>query len=713
MQTRFTSIFTRAAVTLLMMLLTSMTQRAWAQSEITSGTCGAKATDNVSWAVTDTDDDGSYDKLTISGSGAMKNYFNDTPAPWAAFKSDLTTAVIGDGVTNIGKNAFYSHTALTSVSIASSVTRIGMSAFKGCNSLANINGASGVTFIEPYALNETAWRINLPDGMNCVGHVAYRFVGDGTSATITVGTTQINENCFLNSKITSIVIPASVTSIGNMAFKGCTDLSKVYVLRNGASDNEITSLGSNAFENCTKLTAIIVPADAYDNNYYSGSWNSYESILKPGYTVTGTNITATTDGPLVQEGEEVTLIAPTDYTIISASYNDGSEDHEITPVNDVWSFTMPAHDVTVTATWKKLLTNTDIIVEAIDDQTWNDGNAITPAVIVKDGTTDISGECDFAYSNNQNTGTATVTITAKATSTGYTGSTTTTFKIVPIVVLKSGAVEILEDQNGRHAIIDGNYSGSDAINLKEDVEVADVTFNRTFPTDGYSTIVLPFSVKTSELCGVDSVLSFAGIVEENGMWECAMQVVWEETLETVDLQAYTPYIVRTNRSNISITGPVTFERTRDAFDEKGDWEIRGATAYTVWDATHNNTDLGRVYGFAATAVAGDKIEIGDFVRAEAGAYIYPLRCYLYYRGSDSDSNQSQARRRAPSIDELPDRIPVRIVNNDSETMEIKATDFTDYTDKAGAWYSLDGRQLDKMPTAKGIYIHGNRKVAIK
>ena len=50
---------------------------------------------------------------------------------------------------------------------------------------------------------------------------------------------------------------------------------------------------------------------------------------------------------------------------------------------------------------------------------------------------------------------------------------------------------------------------------------------------------------------------------------------------------------------------------------------------------------------------------------------------------------------------------------DGEATGITTTDFTDYTDSAGAWYTLDGRKLDKQPTQKGVYIHGGRKVVIK
>ena len=283
-------------------------------------------------------------------------------------------------------------------------------------------------------------------------------------------------------------------------------------------------------------------------------------------------------------------------------------------------------------------------------------------------------------------------------------------------VTRYGAITFIEDQDGKHGVIDGNYSGSDAVELSEDVAVEDVTINRTFPTEGYSTLVLPFNVMTNNICGVDSVLSFAGIAKDNNKWECAMQVVWEKTLDPVELQAYTPYMLRTNSSSISITGPVTFEKTRDAFTEKGDWEFRGIYSYKVWDATHNNADLGKIYGFAATAVSEDKIEIGDFVRATAGAYIYPLRAYLNYKGTDPNwDKSSQAPRHAMALDELPDRIPVRVIGRDGETtslsekLKVKSEKFA----TAKEWYTLDGRKLSQKPTAKGVYIHNGRKEVVK
>ena len=36
-----------------------------------------------------------------------------------------------------------------------------------------------------------------------------------------------------------------------------------------------------------------------------------------------------------------------------------------------------------------------------------------------------------------------------------------------------------------------------------------------------------------------------------------------------------------------------------------------------------------------------------------------------------------------------------------------------FTNSSGAWYTLDGVKLDKMPTHKGVYIRNGRKVVIK
>ena len=50
---------------------------------------------------------------------------------------------------------------------------------------------------------------------------------------------------------------------------------------------------------------------------------------------------------------------------------------------------------------------------------------------------------------------------------------------------------------------------------------------------------------------------------------------------------------------------------------------------------------------------------------------------------------------------------------DEGTTEITNTDFTDSTDKVGAWYTLSGVRLNAKPTQKGLYIVNGKKIMIK
>lgn len=272
------------------------------------------------------------------------------------------------------------------------------------------------------------------------------------------------------------------------------------------------------------------------------------------------------------------------------------------------------------------------------------------------------------------------------------------------------------------AILDGNYNGTDQINIDEEKTVYGVKMLRTFPTtkgsSQYSTLMLPFEVSTSELTDVSGIYTFNGVTDDgNGnltvnvepVWEA--EPVWETTYSKhATLEAYKPYLVKMNAATLVIDGGVTLEVTDPSTTsvEKGNWTLNGTLGYIQWLSTNDRKDeIGSVYGFAA-GTNSSTISVGDFVRVKSGAFIYPFRAYLKYTGSIS------ARSLTRGIETLPDRMPVVVRDNTSTGIEeVKNGEVRSEKCDGDAWFTIDGRQLSGEPSQRGVYIRQGRKHVIK
>ena len=73
-----------------------------------------------------------------------------------------------------------------------------------------------------------------------------------TYSGMTYSVTQIGDRAFHSSRMTSVIIPTSVTSIGNQAFFHCSSLTSVYI------PNSVTYIGNQAFYNCSSLTSVVI-----------------------------------------------------------------------------------------------------------------------------------------------------------------------------------------------------------------------------------------------------------------------------------------------------------------------------------------------------------------------------------------------------------------------------------------------------------------------
>ena len=150
------------------------------------------------------------------------------------------------------------------------------------------------------------------------------------------------------------------------------------------------------------------------------------SITYNGVEDEGVTFTEGNPATYTVETEDFTLVNPTWEGNVFAGW---TYEGQTTPTVSVTIAKGSTGDKTFTANWKRFLTDEGITVSTIADQTFT-GSAITPAITVMDGTTDISDQCDFAYSDNVDVGTATVVISAKESSTAYAGERSMTFNII-------------------------------------------------------------------------------------------------------------------------------------------------------------------------------------------------------------------------------------------------------------------------------------------
>ena len=183
-----------SSVLLVLLLLLSMSYAAFG----VGGTTG-----ELNWSYNE-----ATKTLTVSGTGAMKDYgWGNTP-PWyqlddnsgRTYLYDIESVVIENGVTRVGENAFEGCETLKSVTILDGVKSIGMEAFHGCNALKSVTFPNSVTSIDSFAF------------LRCIA-------------------------------LESVTIPDSVTSIGEYAFFGCNALTETNYTGTEAQWNSI-AIGS-------------------------------------------------------------------------------------------------------------------------------------------------------------------------------------------------------------------------------------------------------------------------------------------------------------------------------------------------------------------------------------------------------------------------------------------------------------------------------------
>ncbi len=247
----------------------------------------------------------------------------------SAFKNDgLTSLTLGENVTSIGNSAFqdntslqsvtfntkltaipdncFNHTGLTSVTIPNTITSIGSSAFYNCSNLASVTIGTGVTTVGGYAFSNcgsltsmvihssdlSSWASSCFSYTSNIQHMELDmkdipgsfYEGRQTLTELVLGehVETIGNYAFQNTRLTSLELGASVTSIGKSAFQGNTSLQSVKF------NNQLQTIGENAFHTCD-LLSLDVPSSVISigNNAFYSNQHMTTATIGNGVTTVG------------------------------------------------------------------------------------------------------------------------------------------------------------------------------------------------------------------------------------------------------------------------------------------------------------------------------------------------------------------------------------------------------------------------------------------
>ena len=175
-----------------------------------------------------------------------------------AFFGASLESVTMPNVTAIFENAFASCWSLTSVTMPSSLTGIHERAFYDCRELNSLSLNEGLTTIgdDAFASCTRLTSVTIPSTVDFMGAV-FRNCSNLTS--VTINSNDVASMAFLYSKfgdqVKHYILGAGVTSIGGSAFKRCTRLTSVTL------PESLTTIEDFAFDGCIGLTSLTLPSN--------------------------------------------------------------------------------------------------------------------------------------------------------------------------------------------------------------------------------------------------------------------------------------------------------------------------------------------------------------------------------------------------------------------------------------------------------------------
>jgi gliding motility-associated-like protein len=368
------------------------------------------------------------------------------------------------------------------------------------------DGGSAITNYEYSLDNGSAWAPLSP--VDVSSPITISGLSDGVTYPLRIRAVNTAGSGVASAAINVIaLIPLSyqsitIDAIASQTYTGSA-ITPTVVVKDGATTLTETTAYTVAYTSNTNVGTATVTITGTGN--YSGTKAQTFSIVAKAastltidaianQTYTGSAITPTV---VVKDGS-TTLALGTDYTVAyTSNTNVGTATVTITGTGNYTGTKTQTFSIVAKAA-------STLTIEAIANQTYT-GSAITPTVVVKDGSTTLTLGTDYtvAYSSNTNVGTATVTIMGTG---NYSGDNSQTFAILPkaVILQANNASKIFGDANPSLSF---SYSGLVAGDTEIDqVPVISTTASTTSGVGNYPITLTGGSDPNYSLTLVEGVL---------------------------------------------------------------------------------------------------------------------------------------------------------------------------------------------------------------